>query len=73
MTKNKKKSPKQQPTEEIQMADNKDIMVITGVKVKYLSLKENEYGHDHFQCPCYYTFTRSNRIKEIAENAALGL
>ena len=48
MTK-KKKSPKQQqqPTEEIQMADNKDFMVITGVKVKYLSLKENGYGHNH--------------------------
>ena len=48
MTK-KKKSPKQQPqpTEEIQMADE-DIMIITGVKVKYLSLKENEYGHNHF-------------------------
>ena len=48
MTK-KKKSPKQQqqPTEEIQMAD-KDIMIIIGVKVKYLSLKENEYGHNHF-------------------------
>ena len=30
------------------MADNKDIMVITGVKVKYLSLKGNEYGHNHF-------------------------
>ena len=29
------------------MAD-KDIMIITGVKVKYLSLKENEYGHNHF-------------------------
>ena len=29
------------------MAD-KDIMVITGVKVKYLSLKGNEYGHNHF-------------------------
>ena len=45
----KKKSPKQQqqPTEEIQMADNKDIMVITGVKLKYLSLKENECGHNH--------------------------
>ena len=46
MTK-KKKSPKQQPTE-IEMADNKDIMVITGVRMKYLSLKENKYGHDHF-------------------------
>ena len=47
MTK-KKKSPKQQPTEEIHIAGNKDIMIIIGVKVKYLSLKENEYGHNHF-------------------------
>ena len=47
MTK-KKKSPKQQPTEYIPMADNKDIMIITGIKIKYLSLKENEYGHNHF-------------------------
>ena len=46
MTKNKKKSPKQQPTE-IEMAD-KDIMVITGIKMKYVSLKGNEYGHTHF-------------------------
>ena len=46
MTKNKKKSPKQQPTE-IQMASN-DSMVITGTKMNYLSLKENEYGHNHF-------------------------
>ena len=46
MTRIKKKSPTQQPTE-IPMAD-KDIMVITGVKMKYLSLKENEYGHNHF-------------------------
>ena len=49
MTK-KKKSPKQQQptTEDIPMADNKDIMIITCVKVKYLSLKGNEYGHNHF-------------------------
>ena len=47
MTK-KKKSPKQQPTEEIQMAGNKGIMIIAGVKMKYLFLKENEYGHNHF-------------------------
>ena len=47
MTK-KKKSPTQQPTEDIQMANNSDIMVITGVEMKYLSLKENEYGHNHF-------------------------
>ena len=46
MTKNKKKSPTQQPTE-IPMANN-DSMVITGIKMKYLSLKENEYGHNHF-------------------------
>ena len=48
MTK-KKKNPKQQPTEDIQMASNSDIMVIiTGVKMKHLSLKENEHGHDYF-------------------------
>ena len=46
MTRNKKKSPKQQPTE-IPMAD-KDTMVITGIKMKYSSLKGNEYGHNHF-------------------------
>ena len=45
----KKKSPKQQqPTESIQVASNSDIMVITGVKMKHPSLKENEYGHNHF-------------------------
>ena len=46
----KKKSPKQQQptTEDIPMADNKDSMVITGVKMKHLSLKENEYGHNNF-------------------------
>ena len=46
MTRNKKNT-KQQPTE-IPMADNKDVMVITGIKMKYLSLKESEYGHNHF-------------------------
>ena len=44
----KKKSPKQQPTEDIPMAGNKDIMIIIGTKVKYLSLRENEHGHNHF-------------------------
>ena len=29
------------------MADNKDIMIMTGTKIKYLSLKENEYGSNH--------------------------
>ena len=43
----KKKSPKQQPTG-IEMADNTNVMAITGIKMKYLSLKENEYGHNHF-------------------------
>ena len=46
MARNKKKSPKQQSTE-IPMANN-DVMVITGIKMKYLSLKENEHGHNHF-------------------------
>ena len=47
----KKKSPKQQqqqPTEDIPTVDNKDVMAITGTKMKYLSPKENEYGHNHF-------------------------
>ena len=30
------------------MADNSDIMIITGTNMEYLSLKENEYGHNHF-------------------------
>merc|ERR1711906_65807 len=41
-----KKNTKQQPSS-IPMANN-DIMAITGIKMKYLSLKENEYGHNHF-------------------------
>ena len=45
---NKKKSPKQQPTEDIPTADNKDIMVMVGIKMKCLFLKENEYCHNHF-------------------------
>ena len=44
----KKESPKQQPTEDIPMAGNKGVVVITGIKMKYPSLKENEYGHNHF-------------------------
>ena len=47
MTK-KKKSPKQQPTEYIQMAGNSGIMVISGIKMKCLSLIENKYGSNHF-------------------------
>ena len=39
MTK-KKKSPKQQPTEDIQMAGNSGIMIITGVKIQYLSQRK---------------------------------
>ena len=45
MTRNKKNT-KQLPSS-IPMANN-DIMVITGIKMKYLSLKENEYGNNHF-------------------------
>ena len=59
MTK-KKKSTKQQP-EDIPVADKKDIMTITGIKMKYLSLKENEYGSNHFFNVLDITpFTRSN-------------
>ena len=48
MTKKKKSPKQQQPTEDSPMADNKDIMIIIGAKVKHLSLKENEDGHNHF-------------------------
>ena len=48
MTKKKKSPKQQQPSEETQMADSKDIMAITGIKMKHLSLKENEYGPNHF-------------------------
>ena len=63
MTK-KKKSPKQQeqPTEDMPMADNKDIMVITCVKVKYLSLRANEYGHNHF-----FNVLDTTPLQELAE------
>ena len=44
MTK-KKKSPKQ-PSEEIQMA-SPDIKFITGIKLKYESGKQNDYGTNH--------------------------
>ena len=33
----KKKKSTKQPSEEIQMASNPDIMIITGIKMKYLS------------------------------------
>ena len=46
MTK-KKKSPKQQPSEEIQLAKTNVIKIITGIKLKYLSEKINEYGTNH--------------------------
>ena len=47
MTK-KKKSPKQHPSEEIQMASNGAIKIITGIKLQYLSEKVNEHGTNHF-------------------------
>ena len=59
MTK-KKQTPKQQPTE-IEMADN-NVMVITGIKMKYLSLKENEYGHNHF-----FNVLDSNPLQSLIE------
>ena len=41
----RKKSTHQPP--EIQMAKNNDIKIITGIKLKYLSEKINEYGTNH--------------------------
>ena len=40
-----KKSTQQPP--EIQMASYTDIKIITGIKLKYLSEKINEYGTNH--------------------------
>ena len=42
----KKKKSTQQPPE-IQMASNTDINIITGIKLKYLSERINEYGTNH--------------------------
>ena len=73
MTRNKKKSPKQQPTEEIQMANN-DIMAITGIKMKYLSLKGNEYGHNHFFNVLDITpLQQLIELRKSFKNANLGL
>ena len=60
MTK-KKKSPKQQPSEEIQMA-NPDIKIITGIKLKYLSEKQNEHGTNHF-----FAVLDESPLKELIE------
>ena len=38
----------QQPLEDIQMASNPGIKVVTGSKLKYLSEKINEFGSNHF-------------------------
>ena len=46
MTK-KKKITKQQPSEEIQMTSNSHIKIITGIKLKYLYEKQNDYGTNH--------------------------
>ena len=63
MTKNnKKKSPKQQPTEDIQMASNPDIKVITGIQLKYLSEKQNDYGTNHM-----FQVLDESTLKELIE------
>ena len=61
MTNKKKKSPKQQPTE-IQMASNPDIEVITGIKLKHLSVKGNEYDSNHF-----FAVLDETPLKELVE------
>ena len=43
----KKKKSTKQPPEEIQMVSNTDIKIITGIKLKHLSEKINEYGTNH--------------------------
>ena len=64
MTK-KKKSPKQQPSE-IQMASNPDINVITGIKLKYLSEKINEFGSNHM-----FQVLDESPLKELIEVEAM--
>ena len=58
----KTKSPKQQPSEETQMASNSELMIITGIKVKYLSEKINEYGTNHF-----FAVLDETPVKELIE------
>ena len=60
MTK-KKKSPKQ-PSEDIQMAGNSGIKIITGTKLKYLSGKINEYGTNHM-----FQLLDESPLKELLE------
>ena len=56
------------------MADNKDIMVITGIKMKYLSLKENEYGSNHFFNVLDITLLQDLiELRKSLKNAYLGL
>ena len=43
-----KKKKTQQPPEEIQMASNPDIKIITRIKLEYLSGKINEFDSNHF-------------------------
>ena len=59
MTK-KKKSTQQPP--EIQMASNPDIKVITGIKLKYPSGKQNDYGTNHM-----FQVLGETLLKEIIE------
>ena len=71
MTK-KKKSPKQ-PSEEIQMA-NPEIKVITGINVKYLSEKQNDYGCNHmFQVLGETPIKIISSIRRRYENTYLGI
>ena len=60
MTRNKK-NPKQY-SEEIQMASNSEIKIITGIKLKYLSEKINEYGTNHM-----FQLLDGTPLKELIE------
>ena len=57
----KKKSPKQ-PSEYIQMASNPDIKVNNGIKLKYLSEKQNDYGTNHM-----FQVLGESTLKELIE------
>ena len=53
----------QQPLEDIQMASNPGIKVVTGSKLKYLSEKINEFGSNHF-----FAVLDKNPSKESSES-----
>ena len=65
MTKEKKSTT--QLSEEIQVASNTDIKVITGIKLKHLSEKVNGYGANHM-----FQLLGESPLKELIELEDMG-